>query len=530
MKLRMWCAAAVLASLFGGEAAAQTYAPGSNEYFITSTYFGVLGRAPDASGWVWWVNQANMGTSWLDVLADNLNSQEYANKFGAPDNTAFVTLLYQNAFLRQPDPGGLAFWIGFLDNGSLTRSQVAEYNITSDEFNVDQTNGTALSAYGTTAVTYHSAYAVPAVFTFAGNGAAESEQVLTVNYTDTDGPPFVASGQVIVGSSSGPSGSNTCYILWDNSGNLTLAGDPLYPNNISGKVGGPVMTNSYCSLKAGSTTLGVSADGQTYAAVLHLIFYNNQIGTHEVWSSALNTAGLTSGYVALGTLAIRAAAPANLLQPTDGAAATVGQPVTYQMYGYEADNWTSDNALLILQIHPTSGTPVNFASSCSVQYKPAANMVYLVNDSASGVTSGVPGSSAVLSNSQCTVDLSKTSASNSSGSVTVTVPVTFTARYAGPRYDDIALYENQTSNWFYFGTIMISPTEPWRSTPAYGPRHRHGGTDHNVPGLRLRAGQLDFQQCLTSPGCQSQRRRGGRLRICLLRAVQAGCEHGLPCQ
>jgi hypothetical protein len=47
------------------------------------------------------------------------------SKYGAsPSNGQFVTALYQNVLNRAPDAGGLAYWVGELENGTLSRPEV----------------------------------------------------------------------------------------------------------------------------------------------------------------------------------------------------------------------------------------------------------------------------------------------------------------------------------------------------------------------------------------------------------------------
>jgi uncharacterized membrane protein len=41
------------------------------------------------------------------------------------DNTAFITAIYHNLFSREPDSGGLGFWVGVLDARQITRARAA---------------------------------------------------------------------------------------------------------------------------------------------------------------------------------------------------------------------------------------------------------------------------------------------------------------------------------------------------------------------------------------------------------------------
>src|SRR5262249_45559811 len=52
---------------------------------------------------------------------------------GSP-NQNYVTQLYVDLLRRQPDPGGLSFWTGLLDQNQATKMQVASAFVNSQEF------------------------------------------------------------------------------------------------------------------------------------------------------------------------------------------------------------------------------------------------------------------------------------------------------------------------------------------------------------------------------------------------------------
>jgi len=91
-------------------------------------------RDPDYGGWLGWYNYLNAGYSQTDILNQFLLSPEFQSRYGNLDNTAFVTLAYNNVLNRPPDPAGLAQWVAWLNNGTYTRAQVMYGFITSQEF------------------------------------------------------------------------------------------------------------------------------------------------------------------------------------------------------------------------------------------------------------------------------------------------------------------------------------------------------------------------------------------------------------
>jgi len=108
--------------------------------YITLLYLGIMLRDPDYGGWTGWFNYLRNGYTQTDVLNQFLASQEFQSRYGNLDNTAFVTLLYNNMLNRAPDQAGLTQWVAWLNNGTYTRAQVTNYFITSQEFQLREGN------------------------------------------------------------------------------------------------------------------------------------------------------------------------------------------------------------------------------------------------------------------------------------------------------------------------------------------------------------------------------------------------------
>ena len=91
---------------------------------IFRLYDTVFNRAPDPGGFEFWVNALRNGIP-LQSIADGFTAApEFQTKYGTPDNQQFVVLLYQNVLDREPDPGGLAWWVDVIASGRASRSDV----------------------------------------------------------------------------------------------------------------------------------------------------------------------------------------------------------------------------------------------------------------------------------------------------------------------------------------------------------------------------------------------------------------------
>jgi VCBS repeat-containing protein len=91
---------------------------------VARLYYGLLGRAPDAGGLDSFAQANAHGTSLETIAQAMLNSGEYAAKFGAMTDTAFIDALYQAALGRTPEAAGLQGWSQALASG-MSRADVA---------------------------------------------------------------------------------------------------------------------------------------------------------------------------------------------------------------------------------------------------------------------------------------------------------------------------------------------------------------------------------------------------------------------
>ncbi|WP_426570690.1 DUF4214 domain-containing protein [Aquihabitans sp. McL0605] len=85
---------------------------------IIRLYLGYFLRIPDYGGLAYWIGKIRTGTK-LDAAATQFaNSREFIKSYGPLTNTAFVTKIYELLFTREPDAAGLAYWVQRLDNGA----------------------------------------------------------------------------------------------------------------------------------------------------------------------------------------------------------------------------------------------------------------------------------------------------------------------------------------------------------------------------------------------------------------------------
>ena len=118
---------------------------------ITHFYLSALRRQPDSGGKSFWATEAtrmgglgaNVNETWFSMATFFYFSPEYTEF--ARDNTGFATDLYKTFFNREPDSGGLNFWVGQMNSG-MPREVVLVSFMFSPEF-----TGFAQNIFGNTA-------------------------------------------------------------------------------------------------------------------------------------------------------------------------------------------------------------------------------------------------------------------------------------------------------------------------------------------------------------------------------------------
>ena len=88
-------------------------------------YQAAFNRTPDSGGVGYWMSVMDGGAGLKSVAGGFVNSAEFKSIYGAnPTNAEIVTRLYDNVLKRPGEPGGYAFWLGVLDRRDGTVADV----------------------------------------------------------------------------------------------------------------------------------------------------------------------------------------------------------------------------------------------------------------------------------------------------------------------------------------------------------------------------------------------------------------------
>jgi hypothetical protein len=147
---------------------------------VAKEYATLLKRPAEIAGLDWWADTLAHGAN-KAFLADFLiNSVEGQLYYGSDTNTEFVAEMYQNILGRAADAGGLAWWVNNLNSG-VSRGTLANYLMDSVGLPGGEvaardylSNKTGLSSYITIAMQYHGdhdALMMSAIAAVDGNAA-----------------------------------------------------------------------------------------------------------------------------------------------------------------------------------------------------------------------------------------------------------------------------------------------------------------------------------------------------------------------
>ena len=288
---------------------------------VENAYLAYFGRPADPEGMNYWI-----GKSIATMQAGFAASQEYQNLYGGMTNTQVVTQVYQNLLGRAPDAGGLAYWVNQMNLGAATVATIvtqmqanaegvdiatlANRFVFAIHFTEDLTSQSQIAGYSGTAAANAARIAVSQVTnTSSSLATAESNMALDIQAVDNGESPVAlaaanaaaaataatnASNLASYGSIDGvtqPSAANT-FALSSGSNTVTMV------------VGSSAVTDTFTNTSA-PTSLIVNVSGSSTGALGIAAFTNNSLTSatfNNTSASALTVSGITD--TALATLTI----------------------------------------------------------------------------------------------------------------------------------------------------------------------------------------------------------------------------------
>ncbi len=92
-------------------------------------YQAAFDRTPDSGGLSYWIDAMDAGSSLIQVATGFVNSAEFAAVYGAePDDLNLVQRFYQNVLGRSGEAAGIDYWVGQLESGTSTAQVLAGFS------------------------------------------------------------------------------------------------------------------------------------------------------------------------------------------------------------------------------------------------------------------------------------------------------------------------------------------------------------------------------------------------------------------
>ncbi len=91
---------------------------------VIRLYRSIFLRQPDSGGLIFWMGEINRGVALKRIADLMVRAPEFVERYGHLDHGGFVDLVYDNVLDRAPSEQDRAYWVAELTSGRRTRGQV----------------------------------------------------------------------------------------------------------------------------------------------------------------------------------------------------------------------------------------------------------------------------------------------------------------------------------------------------------------------------------------------------------------------
>ncbi len=312
----------------------------------------------------------------------------------------------------------------------------------------------------------------PHVTGLTPTGGTGNGQTFTASLTDANsGGNDIAIAELLIGATTASAGS--CYVRFDPTGNAArlMGDDGLTPSAPLILGGAGIVENSQCRLTAAGSSWGPPLFETKLT--LNLSFKPGFSGQKNVYVSATDLTGATTGWVAKGAWTVSTAAPSLSplvvsRTPDGGSGSSLALTVTFS----DPDGWQDLDVLNILVNDFLDGR-----HACYIAYSRPLNVLYLVNDTGDALLPALAlNGTGSVGNSQCTIQGAGTSAVGAGNTLTLVLNLTFNSVFGGRRIVYSAARDLLANNtgWqpmLAWGVGPIPALSPWASAATVYPEY-----------------------------------------------------------
>ena len=290
------------------------------------------------------------------------------------------------------------------------------------------------------------AFGQPSVVSILPASGSGSVQTFTLTVADGAGAGNISYAYFLVNSSLSAAGG--CYVEFNHVSNSFRL-----QNDAGSGWLGPITLGSSASLSNSQCTItgnGASsvATGNNLAITIPTTFAFAFGGAKTAFGYAYDDAFSGSGWITTGSWTVPSSGPPTVLSALPASGSGFSETFTLTV----ADGAGSANISLAYFLVNSSLSPAN---ACYVEFNRAANTFRLQNDAGTGWLGPITlGTGTSLINGQCTVSAAAASTSSTGNNLTVNIPVTFTAGFAGVKSVFGFAYDNASngSGWVTTGS------------------------------------------------------------------------------
>jgi phage baseplate assembly protein gpV len=264
------------------------------------------------------------------------------------------------------------------------------------------------------------------------SGGTGLQQTFALEYADSLGATDLASVWVWFTSNYNTvSAPNSCMLYYARATN-----ELYFLNNAGTTWSAPAapgtavtLSNSQCSINVAAASVTVS--GTNLTLNLPMTFTAAYAGAKNTYMYAAGSSA-DSGWQALGSWTVPATSEVASVVSVTPSSGTGLQQTTFALQ--YADSLGATDLASVWVWFTSNFNLASAPNSCMVYYARATNLLYFLNDAGTAWSSpAAPGAAVTLSNSQCSVDVAAASVTVSGTNLTLNLPVTFMAAYAGTK-------------------------------------------------------------------------------------------------
>ena len=349
-------------------------------------------------------------------------------------------------------------------------------------FAADASSNTGFVAKGTWTVTV--AAPAPSADSVSPNSSSGSSQVFTFVYSDTQNAANLSAVALLFNTS--VAFTNACYVVYDPlGGTVALQTDDALGSGSKAVGSSSVLQNSQCQVGATSSSIA----GLSQVFTISITFKAAFNGLKNIYMYA-SEGTLNTGWVQRGTYLVGAGGipTADSVVPLGGAGPT-------QRFSFTVSD--AGGSGYIVAVAMLFAATFDHNNACSMVYDRTRNTISLAFDNpANGAATLVPGTSAIISNHQCSVRGANTTVIAGTTQLVVTVDIAFNAAFFGAKNTYLYAAEAfSNSGWVTVGgwTVTggsptadsVSPASGSGVSPNFTFAVSDSATDLNIIGMNM---------------------------------------------